>query len=63
MRTPVCNFNPKRRSSQYALVHVVNTAFRLGRTLDFDPVKEEVIGDAEANRLVRDADRGYRKGE
>jgi hypothetical protein len=30
--------------------------------LNFDPTKEEVINDAEANRLLRDADRGYRKG-
>ena len=44
------------------LVHLANASYRLGRTLNFDPVKEEVIGDAEANRLLRDADRGYRKG-
>lgn len=31
---------------------------RLGRSLDFDPVKEEVIDDAEANRLLCDADCG-----
>src|SRR5262249_13641527 len=33
------------------LVHLANTSYRLGRTLRFDPVKEEVIGDAEANRM------------
>nr|MBP9903776.1 gfo/Idh/MocA family oxidoreductase [Verrucomicrobiota bacterium] len=44
------------------LVHLANASYRLGRSLNFDPVKEEVIGDAEANRLLRDADRGYRKG-
>jgi len=44
------------------LVHLANVSYRVGRTLHFDPVKEEVIGDAEANRLLREADRGYRKG-
>jgi hypothetical protein len=33
----------------------------LGRTLNFDPEKEEVIGDDEASRLLRDGDRGYRE--
>ena len=44
------------------LVHLANASYRLGRTLNFDPAKEEVIGDNEANRLLREADRGYRKG-
>ncbi|HUI53498.1 MAG TPA: Gfo/Idh/MocA family oxidoreductase [Bryobacteraceae bacterium] len=44
------------------LIHLANVSYRLGRTLNFDPVKEEVIGDAEANRLLREEDRGYRKG-
>jgi predicted dehydrogenase len=44
------------------LVHLANVSYRVGRTLTFDPVKEEVINDAEANRLLHDADRGYRKG-
>jgi predicted dehydrogenase len=44
------------------LVHLANVSYRLGRTLHFDPVKEEVVGDAEANRLLREADRGYRPG-
>jgi predicted dehydrogenase len=43
------------------LVHLANASYRLGRMLNFDPVKEEVIGDDEANRLLRDADRSYRK--
>jgi hypothetical protein len=29
--------------------------------LNFDPETEQVIGDDEANRLLRDADRGYRE--
>jgi predicted dehydrogenase len=44
------------------LVHLANASYRLGRSLNFDPVKEEVINDAEANRLLREAGRGYRKG-
>jgi len=44
------------------MVHLANASYRLGRTLNFDPVKEEVIEDSEANRLLREADRGYRKG-
>jgi predicted dehydrogenase len=35
------------------LVHLANASYRLGRTLQFDPAKEEVIGDEEANRMLR----------
>ena len=44
------------------LVHLANVSYRLGRSLNFDPATEQVINDAEANRLLREADRGYRKG-
>ena len=44
------------------LVHLANVSHRLGRTLNFDPATEQVIGDQEANRLLRDEDRGYRSG-
>src|SRR5580700_1745509 len=43
-----------------ALVHLANASYRLGRTLRFDPETERVIGDDEANGLLRDSDRGYR---
>ena len=33
---------------------------RSGRPLRFDPQTEQVIGDDEANNLLRDGDRGYR---
>jgi predicted dehydrogenase len=37
------------------LPHLANAAYRTGRTLQFDPKSERVIGDAEANRyLTRD---------
>jgi len=35
------------------LVHLANASYRLGRTLRFDPAKEQVIGDEEANRMLR----------
>ena len=36
-----------------ALIHLANASYRLGRTLNFDPDKQEVIGDEEANRMLR----------
>ena len=35
------------------LVHLANASYRLGRALRFDPEKESVIGDEEANRMLR----------
>jgi predicted dehydrogenase len=35
------------------LVHLANASYRLGRTLKFDPAQEQVIGDDEANRMLR----------
>jgi hypothetical protein len=43
-----------------AFVHLANTSYRLGRSLRFDPETETVVGDDEANRLLRGQDRGYR---
>ncbi|MBV9300806.1 MAG: Gfo/Idh/MocA family oxidoreductase [Acidobacteriaceae bacterium] len=43
-----------------AMVHLANVSYRLGRTLHFDPETQQVIGDDEANLLLRDGDRGYR---
>jgi predicted dehydrogenase len=34
------------------LLHLANLAIRTGRKLRYDPVKEQIVGDAEANRLV-----------
>jgi predicted dehydrogenase len=36
-----------------SLCHLGNIATRLGRSLNFDPQKEQIIGDEEANALVR----------
>ena len=34
------------------LLHLANLAIRTGRQIKYDPVKEQIIGDEEANRLV-----------
>lgn len=39
--------------------HLGNIASRLGRTIHFDPTKEQIVGDAEANGLLT---RKYREG-
>ena len=43
------------------LMHLANASYRLRRTIHFDPDTQEVIGDDEANNLLRDGDRGYRQ--
>ena len=40
-------------------IHMSNIAYRLGRSLEFDPKTEQFTSDAEANKLVK---REYRKG-
>jgi len=35
------------------LIHLANASYRLGRSLHFDPQTEQVIGDEEANKLLR----------
>jgi predicted dehydrogenase len=34
------------------LLHLANIAIRTGRKIKYDPVKEQIVGDEEANRLV-----------
>jgi len=41
-----------------ALIHLANISYRLGRSLDFDPVKQQFINDDQANGMLR---REYRK--
>jgi len=43
-----------------AMMHLANASYRLGRTIHFNPETEQVIGDKEAEKLLRDGDRGYR---
>jgi len=33
-------------------LHLANIAVRMGRTIQYDPVKERIVGDEQANRLV-----------
>lgn len=42
-----------------SLCHLGNLATRLGRSLSFDPENEQIIGDDEANQLVRRAYRDH----
>ncbi len=35
------------------LIHLANVSYRVGRTLNFDPKTEQVIGDEEAARMLR----------
>ncbi|HLY59649.1 MAG TPA: Gfo/Idh/MocA family oxidoreductase [Terriglobia bacterium] len=42
------------------LIHLANASYRLGRTIQFDPKTEKAVNDDQANRLLRDGDRGYR---
>jgi hypothetical protein len=34
------------------ILHLANISIRVGRKIRFDPVKEEIVGDPEADRLV-----------
>ncbi len=43
------------------LFHLANASYRLGRTIHFVPETEEINGDEEAQRLIREDDRGYRE--
>jgi len=43
------------------LIYLANASYRLQKTLEFDPDTLRVVNDDEANRLLRSADRGYRK--
>ena len=49
-RRPNADIEEAHRS--VAVVHLANVAVRLGRSLEFDPQKEQVVGDEEANKLL-----------
>src|SRR6202012_4034291 len=42
-----------------SLPHLGNIACRIGRSFDFDPTREQIVGDREANQLLG---REYRDG-
>ncbi|MHC4212967.1 MAG: hypothetical protein ACYSWP_06275 [Planctomycetota bacterium] len=41
-----------------ALVHLANISYRLGRSLEFDPKAQRIVGDDQANAMLR---RKYRE--
>lgn len=54
----ILNANAEEGHLSSALAHIGLASARLGRSLEFDPVREKFIGDAEANQLIT---RVYRK--
>ncbi len=35
-----------------AVIHLMNISIRMGRSIEFDPAKEEIVGDEQANSLI-----------
>jgi myo-inositol 2-dehydrogenase/D-chiro-inositol 1-dehydrogenase len=44
--------HPEAAHRASTLLHLANIAIRVGRKIQYDPVKEVIVGDEEANRLV-----------
>jgi len=44
--------HPEAAHRTSSLMHLSNIAIRVGRKIQYDPVKEQIIGDEEANRLI-----------
>ena len=44
--------NPEASQRSATILHLANIAIRMGRTIRYDPVAEQILGDGEANRLV-----------
>ena len=55
-RKPVADIEPSHRSSVLPMLGMIS--YKLGRSLEWDGRKEKIIGDNEANKLLR---RDYRK--
>ena len=49
-RPPICDVEVGHRSA--TVCHLGNIAVRTGRKITWDPAAEQVVGDAEANRLL-----------
>jgi predicted dehydrogenase len=56
-RKPICDIEEVHRSTNMSLLGMLS--YKLGRSLHWDGVKEQVVGDHEANRMLR---REYREG-
>ena len=52
INSPGARPNAEEAHRSVSCLHLCNIAIRLGRRLRWDPVKEEFIGDEQANRLV-----------
>ena len=44
--------NPEAAHRCATFLHLANLAIRLGRKIQYDPVREQIVGDEYANRLV-----------
>ena len=44
--------HPEAAHRTATLLHLTNISIRVGRKIRFDPVREQIVGDEEANRLV-----------
>jgi predicted dehydrogenase len=44
--------NAEAASRTVSIMHLANIAIRVGRKIHFDPIREVIVGDEEANRLV-----------
>lgn len=44
--------HPEAAHRASTLLHLANVAIRVGRKIQYDPVKEQIVGDEEANRLI-----------
>ena len=55
-RHPVCDIEIAHRSTTMSLLGVLS--YKLGRSIQWDPEKEFLVGDPDANKLLR---REYRK--
>ena len=44
--------HPEAAHRTATIMHLANIAFRVGRKIRFDPVREQIVGDEEANLLV-----------
>jgi predicted dehydrogenase len=49
-KLPICDAEVGHRSA--TVCHLGNIALRTGRAIQWDPVKEEIVNDAEANKLI-----------
>jgi Oxidoreductase family, C-terminal alpha/beta domain len=49
-KLPICDVETGHRSA--TVCHLGNIAIRLGRTLKWDPAKEEIVDDSEAAKML-----------